>query len=425
MHDEICAAIEDLIPEAARLFERIRCRTEVDGGIVRAAFGEGETAAAEDLAQFSQRHGLTAISDHVGNLHVTMGPATEREVLLGSHLDSVPNGGNFDGLAGVVAGLVAQAAIARTGIRPAQAIRTIGFRGEESPWFGTAYLGSKLLLGLIGEDELDRQMRHDTGLSVREHLRLLGHNVVGTELCEKRMLPERVASYLELHIEQGPLLESRGVPVGLATAIRGNIRYPFARCRGQAAHSAAAPQHLRSDAVVATAKLVASGDREWSRLAREGHDDLVFTCGIFQTDPAEHAMTRVAGSVRFSLNIGATSDALMEEFHALLMGSVAEISREHRVEFELGERVGTPAVQLDQDLLTAIETAAAEAGIDAVRMPTVGHDAAMFARLGVPTSVILVRNQNGSHNPSEDMRMSDFCEAAKLLAISAVRKANS
>ena len=412
------------MPDATRLFDRIRKRTQIDGGIVRAAFGDGEDSAAEELADFGLERGLTADFDHVGNLHIAMQPGTEREVVIGSHLDSVPHGGNFDGLAGVVAGVMVQSALLRIGIRPASGIRTIGFRGEESPWFGTAYLGSKLLLGTLGDHELDALRRRDTGRSLREHLRLLGHEVGAEDLREKRLRPERIVSYLELHIEQGPLLESQGVPVGVATAVRGNVRYPFARCQGQSAHSAAVPRHLRSDAVLATARLLAHADREWKMLVDQGHDDLVFTCGIFHTDPAEHAMTRIPGSVTFSLNLGATSDTVMDRFHASVLQAVDAISGENRVRFDLGTRVGTPAVQLDADVLATVENAGAAAGVELMRMPTVGHDAAMFARAGAPSGIILVRNQNGSHNPAEDMQMSDFCEATKILAISALDRAN-
>src|SRR5262249_15641413 len=128
--------------------------------------------------------------------------------------------------------------------------------------------------------------------------------------------PERIKAYIELHIEQGPLLETVDCPLGIATALRGNIRYPFARCRGDYAHSAAVPRHLRHDAAIATAKLLAYADARWQALIEEGHDDLVFTCGILHTDPAEHAMTKVPGELTFSINIGATTEAAMESLHA-------------------------------------------------------------------------------------------------------------
>src|SRR5262249_6756958 len=209
--------------------------------------------------------------------------------------------------------------------------------------------------------------------------------------------PARIAAYLELHIEQGPLLISTDTPLGIATALRGNIRYPTAKCRGHYAHSAAVPRHLRQDAAIATAKLIAHADERWRASIEAGNDDLVFTCGILHTDPAEHAMTKVPGEVTFSVNIGATTDAAMEALHHDLVRRADERAAEHNVRFGVGARVGTPATKLDPNIQRVAGEAAHALGIAARAMPTVGHDAATFARLGVPAAVLLVRNENGSH----------------------------
>ncbi|MBN8997053.1 MAG: hydantoinase/carbamoylase family amidase [Rhizobiales bacterium] len=417
LHGKIAAAIDGLLPKAAGLFERVRALSASGDGVTRAAFGEVETAAGMAVADFARKSGLEAGFDHVGNLQVTSGSVTDAPVILASHLDSVPNGGNYDGLAGVIAGVVIQAAFRAAGVPGTDQVRTIGFRGEESPWFGTAYLGSKLLLGQFTVKELTTLTRGDTGLSLLEHLKRLGHPVDDAVLQEKRLRPEAVKAYLELHIEQGPVLETGGHPVGIASAARGNIRYPFARCFGHYAHSAAVPRHLRSDAAMATAKLIAFADLRWSELIAAGHDDLVFTCGIFHTNPAEHAMTKVPGEITFSLNLGATSDAVMDSFHEALLERIKALETEHKVRFDLGSRVGTRATPLDAGIAKRLETAARSAGIETVRMPTVGHDAAMFARAGVASAVLLVRNQNGSHNPEEAMRMEDFGAATKVLGM--------
>jgi N-carbamoyl-L-amino-acid hydrolase len=425
LENALLSAVEDLAPAAEALFQRVAELSDSGNGVTRAAYGEIETAAGAAVADFGRDNGLIASFDHVGNLQVVLGPSTERAIILGSHLDSVPNGGNFDGLAGVIAGVLVQAALRRSGTATANPVRTIGFRGEESPWFGTAYLGSKLLLGQFTADELVHLRRYDTGLSLLEHLRRLGHEVDNGVLQEFRLRPEEVRAYLELHIEQGPVLEANRQPLAVATAARGNIRYPFARCHGVYAHSAAVPRAYRSDAVLAVAKLMAFADERWQALIAEGNDDLVFTCGIFHTDPAEHAMTKVPGEVRFSINLGATSDAVMDALHSALLQRADALSREHRVRFDLGQRVGTGAVQFDAGFVTALTGAAEASGVQAERMPTVGHDAVMFARLGVPATVLLVRNQNGSHNPAEAMQMADFINAVKVLALGVARLAQA
>ncbi len=419
---DVHAAIDKLSDAAAALFEEVRAATADSVGVTRDAFGAKETAAGEIVIAFCRKHRLAAGFDAVGNLAVTLGAAERAsDIVLASHLDSVPRGGNFDGLAGVIAGVLVLAALQETGVRPAHDARTFGFRCEESPWFGTAYLGSKLAAGVLARADLDKLRRFDTGRTLAEHLAALGVSLASPPIGVPQVNLARLRAYLELHIEQGPLLLSTDTPLGIATALRGNIRYPYAKCRGDYAHSAAVPRHLRRDAAIATAKLLAHADERWRALIEAGNDDLVFTCGILHTDPAEHAMTKVPGEVTLSLNIGATTDAAMEALHGDILARAEELAAEHNVRFELGARVGTPATPLDATIRAAAAEAARTLGIAARAMPTVGHDAATFARLGVPAAVLLVRNENGSHNPAEAMAISDFMLGVHVLAETTLR----
>jgi beta-ureidopropionase / N-carbamoyl-L-amino-acid hydrolase len=419
---DVHAAIDALSDEAAALFEEVRAATADVNGVTRDAFGAKETVAGEILIDFCRRHGLTAGFDAVGNLSVTHGPHERvSEIVLASHLDSVPRGGNYDGLAGVIAGVLVLAALKQTGVRPAHDLRALGFRCEESPWFGTAYLGSKLCAGVLTRADLEKLRRFDTGRTLADHLAALGVSLASPPIGVPQIKPARIAAYLELHIEQGPLLESTDTPLGIATALRGNIRYPYAKCHGHYAHSAAVPRHLRRDAAIATAKLIAHADERWGALIEAGNDDLVFTCGILHTDAAEHAMTKVPGEVTLSLNIGATSDAAMEALHGAILRRAEELAAEHAVRFDLGARVGTPATRLDANIQRVAAEAAHALGIGARPMPTVGHDASTFARLGVPSAVLLVRNANGSHNPAEAMAIADFMLGVHVLAETSLR----
>jgi N-carbamoyl-L-amino-acid hydrolase len=419
---DVHAAIDSLSDDAAALFDEVRAATADVSGVTRDAFGAKETVAGEILIDFCRRRALTAGFDAVANLAVSHGPHERAsEVVLASHLDSVPRGGNFDGLAGVIAGVLVLAALKQTGVRPAHDLRALGFRCEESPWFGTAYLGSKLCAGVLSRADLDVLTRFDNGRTLADHLAALGVSLASPPIGVPQIKPARMRAYLELHIEQGPLLLATDTPLGIATALRGNIRYPNAKCHGDYAHSAAVPRHLRRDAAIATAKLIAHADERWRALIEAGHDDLVFTCGILHTDAAEHAMTKVPGEVTLSLNIGATSDAAMEALHGDILRRADELAAEHKVRFDLGARVGTPATKLDEKIQTTAAEAARTLGIAARSMPTVGHDAATFARLGVPAAVLLVRNTNGSHNPAEAMAISDFMLGVHVLAETALR----
>ncbi|GIK80300.1 MAG: hydantoinase/carbamoylase family amidase [Pseudorhodoplanes sp.] len=415
MKKKLFDAIDSLAPSLADLFKTIAQRTSDGVGISRDAYGEVETAAGDILIRFAHDVGLDAGYDRVGNVNVAAKgrlaePAT---ILIGSHIDSVPRGGNYDGLAGVVAGIGALAALQKCGDGAAHGVHTLGFRGEESPWFGTAYLGSKLLTGQMSRAEAENLRRFDTKKTLAEHLRQLGVNL--DDLGRPAIPLDKVRAYFELHIEQAPLLEDLGKPIGIATAVRGNIRYPFAKCFGRYAHSGAVPRHLRADALMATAKLIAYCDEIWHREIKAGHDDLVFTCGVFQTNSTEHSMTKVPGEISFTFNVGGINDEVMERFHREAMAKADALAKEHHVRFEFGTRVGTGAVGLDPGIAAALDGTAREAGIEAHRMPTVGHDAAMFVKRGTPAGIVLIRNANGSHNPAEHMEMDDFTVGLKVL----------
>jgi N-carbamoyl-L-amino-acid hydrolase len=409
--------IDDSAAALAELFNKIRDDSRDGEGVTRDAFGPRETQAARTVEAFAHDRGLQTAYDHGGNLHIARPGQIDKppEIIIASHLDSVPVGGNYDGLAGVIAGVAVLSALKDELTTADTVLRGIGFRGEESPWFSQAYLGSKLLLGEFSRADLDAIRRFDTGKTLAEHIAGLGITLPRGKIPPTIPL-DRLKAYFELHIEQAPLLENLGRPLGVANAIRGNIRHPFAKCFGRYAHSGAVPRQFRQDALIASARLIAFADERWQQLIDAGNDDLVFTCGIFQTDSAEHTMTKVPGEVTFTLNIGATKNDVMEEMQNSIVARTKELERECGVRFDFGTRVGTPAVDLDRTLMTAVESAGQEIGIAPHRMPTVGHDAAMFQRRGIPASVLLIRNANGSHNPKEHMDIADFIVGTKVLA---------
>ena len=418
---EMLHDLAESLEQSWALMVAIGRRTAGHPGITRAAYGAGEQLAMLAVADFATAQGLAVSWDAFGNQHVVLpGEDTDAPaVVVGSHLDSVPNGGNFDGLAGVAAGLAALLAVHRSGTRPRRTLRLVALRGEESPWFGTAYLGSRLLLGRSSFTEIGALVRFDTGDTLAHHLAALGP----MQPVAPPLDASTAACYFELHIEQGPLLEGADVPLGIATALRGNVRFPVARCLGAYGHSAALPRAFRQDAVLAVSELALGLDAHWQQRVTAGDDNLVVTIGKFSTDPAQHAMTKVAGEVTFSINIGATDPARMAEAQQVLDGLIERISRERRVRFELGGAVGTAPIPLDPALIAAVESGAAAIGAGFIRMPTVGHDAAMFAQAGIPACVLLVRNANGSHNPHETMAQADFAIAGRVLAMALLERA--
>jgi N-carbamoyl-L-amino-acid hydrolase len=412
------AALGEIAGEAWEVMEAIGRRTGTrEAGITRACYGEGEQIAAEQVTEFAKGLGLTLQPDRYGNLHVLV-PGAEPDakvIMTGSHLDSVPGGGNYDGLAGVMAALSVAAAARRSGGHR-RGIRAVAMRGEESPWFGTAYVGSRLMLGHSTLSEIGPLPRIDSGIALREHLDALGY-------AEAPVMPisrDTVAGFLELHIEQGPLLIANNLPVAVATDCRGNIRYPEARCLGEYGHSAALPRAFRHDAVMAVAELALEFERFWETVEKRD-PSAVFTMGKLGTDPAAHAMTKVPGEARFSFNFGSIREDVLEEADALLARLLATIAQRRGVRFEMGPRFGSAPSHLDAALAAAVEASAHALGIGAMRLATVGHDAAMFHLAGIPASVMLVRNANGSHNPREAMEREDFVLGARVLGGAVLR----
>ncbi len=404
------------------LLEDIGRKTTDAPGITRPAWSAQEELAADAVCDFATREGLHALRDPYGNISMLMPgqAANTAAVTSGSHLDSVPHGGNYDGLAGVAAGLAVVTAAKAAGLKVP--LRAIAMRCEESPWYGTAYLGSRLMLGLSTLDDIGGLVRFDNGKTLRQNVEALGYprrNELGAPLLNR----SNVRNFLELHIEQGPLLDAEQIPVGIATAVRGNVRFPNAKCFGAYAHSAALPRRFRQDAVLAVAQLALGVDEFWAKRIAQGDEDFVSTFGKFSTDPALHAMTKVPGEVSFSLNIGAASKASQDEARSFILDLVKRIEKERNVKFELGQEVGTAPTPLDETMLRVLEASAHESNIKARRMPTVGHDTAMFMRAGIPSAVILVRNQNGSHNPDEALKAEHFADGVRVLAGAMLRLA--
>ena len=271
---------------AANLFARLR-ELSFDGiGISRETYGPSETAAMELVAKEAEVHGLETEWDAARNMIVRL-PGQDRclaAVATGSHLDSVPQGGNYDGAAGVIAGLLALIE-AKTQGAPRRSMEVYALRGEESAWFGgPCYFGSRAIFGQIEASDLASRHR-DTGTTLAEQMLASGADMSIIEGKQTICPAEDFHAWFELHIEQGPVLIAKEKPVGIVTGIRGNTRRRHVKCVGEAAHSGAVPRWLRHDAVLAMSELLMRLDEHWRVLLAWG-EDLVFTTGIVETDPS-------------------------------------------------------------------------------------------------------------------------------------------
>jgi beta-ureidopropionase / N-carbamoyl-L-amino-acid hydrolase len=260
-------------------------------------------------------------------------------IACGSHLDSVPQGGNYDGSAGVIAGLLALCRMRTEGFVLARSIKLLALRGEESAWFGRAYIGSSALFGKLSAEDLTLP-NLVSGRPLIDCMREVGVAVDRVAHGETLLDPAAVAAWLELHIEQGPVLVARNLPLAIITGIRGNFRHRTVECLGEAGHSGAIPRWLRHDTVFATAELIMRLDRHWRTLLERGRD-LVMTAGIIGTDPAEHALARIPGRLRFSFEARSQSTETLEGFYDLFLSECAGISEERGVRFDFDRRLNS------------------------------------------------------------------------------------
>src|SRR5579864_260050 len=397
---------------AASLFDALSRATRRGRGIVRDSYGAGEQAAHDLVSSAATAMGLEVAVDAIGNLSMTL-PGRERDaprIIIGSHLDSVPQGGNYDGAAGVVAGLGVLSGMRRAAHVPRCDLTVMAIRGEESAWFDVAYIGSAGAFGLLDPASL-AIARSDNGRSLEASLLQQGFDP--QPIREGRALLDRaqIRAYLELHIEQGPTLVGRGLPAAVVSGIRGCKRFRNARCTGEYGHSGAVARPYRQDAVAATVAFLHHMETVWLEQEEAGAD-LVLTSGELFTNPAMHGPSKIAGETRFVLDLRSLSDTTLESVAAEARAAAARIGVAYRVDIDLGATSDSPPAVMDSRLRSRLMSLLDQP----FEMPSgAGHDAAVFSKVGIPSAMIFVRNGHGSHNPDEAMSLEDFAVGARAL----------
>jgi N-carbamoyl-L-amino-acid hydrolase len=412
----IKAAVQAQRATMEALFDQLRQDGLSDPGVSRDPYGAGEQRAHATVTKAAASLGLEISHDDAANLYMTL-PGRDRTapfLVIGSHLDSVPHGGNFDGAAGVLAGLATVAALRSMDLTPEHDIVVMGIRAEESVWFQVSYIGSRGSLGTLPEGALDVR-RVDTGRTLADHIADCGGNPEALRARVRHFNPSRIRAYLELHIEQAPGLVEAGRPVAICTGIPGNFRYPDAWIEGRHDH-VGLPRRFRHDAAMAGAEFAMALDALWADLD-ERAIPMACTLGRFHTDPAAHGLTIVPGAFHFSLDMRAYDEAVLAELEAKVGRIIDGIEQRRAVRFHLGETARAAVGPVDPGITTGLETAAVTQGIPVLHIGSpASHDAAAFGAAGVPMGMIFVRNENGSHNPFESMTTADFLDGTSVLA---------
>lgn len=401
---------------AREWFRSLARRTADPPGVTRVAYGPGEQIAHDLAAESAAAFGAERRVDAAGNQYLIIpGRDRSRVILIGSHLDSVPHGGDYDGTAGVFLGLALLADRVAEERPPPCDLAVICLRAEESCWFPSSYIGSKSALGRLEPDTLYSVTRSDSGQTLAEHMRSLGLDPDAVRKGEALYAPSAIAAYIEPHIEQGPSLVAADAPVGLVTGIRGSVRFRRITLTGAYAHSGATPRALRLDAGLAGARLITTMHGMWDDF-EAAERDLTVTFGEIETDPEQHGFSKVPGHLHLCLDMRSADSKALAAAEQGLRERSARVAAETGVAIELGQRTGSDPAPLSPALRDVMADAAAAQGVPAVALPSgAGHDAATYAAAGVPTAMLFIRNENGSHNPDEAMRMADFDAALTVL----------
>ncbi len=389
----------NLASEVIARCQKLASFSEDAGGTRRTFLSAPMHDCHREVSSWMKTLGMAVSVDAVGNLrgfYAGASPGALR-ILMGSHLDTVPNAGAFDGILGVVLAVALVESLDK--LQLPFGIEVVGFSEEEGVRFGVPFIGSRALVGRVDDELLGR--KDAQGLSVRKAIQDFGLN---PNEISKAALREDVLGFLEFHIEQGPVLESLGRPLGVVEAIVGQNRVEF-NFSGQTNHAGTTPMNLRRDALAAAAEWIVGVEK----LARHS-SDLVATVGFVEAKPG--ATNVIAGEARATLDIRHASDRARTEALDELIRQAESIGAGRGVTVKWRTLLAQNAVAMDPFLTEQIEHAIEKTGCEPHRMASgAGHDAMILAEK-IPTAMIFLRTPGGiSHDPAESVHVDDVARA--------------
>jgi beta-ureidopropionase / N-carbamoyl-L-amino-acid hydrolase len=393
-----------------RIFDLVRQlgqHSELSDGLMCTYFSNVHKGVAAQLRDWMRSAGLAAEIDPVGNVvgHYAGVPGATKTLLVGSHYDTVANAGLFDGRLGIVTALVVAEHLHRMNLRLPFNLDIVAFSEEEGVRFSAPYLGSGAIAGRFDESALARRDRNGIGLAA-----VLQKD--GIDLAAIRALarpPETLRGYLEVHIEQGPVLLDRGLPVGIVTSIAGSARLRVT-IDGVAGHAGTVPMMLRRDAAAAAAEIVLAVERRCSAAT-----DLVGTVGQLAVPHGQ--INVIPGRCELSLDVRSSNDATREAAISDLSMEMEQIASRRQVTVTITELSRHRAAPCAASMQSALAEAIARAGVAPFYLPSgAGHDGEMFAGV-TDIGMLFVRCGNGgiSHSPLETVTVEDADLAARIL----------
>lgn len=356
-----------------------------------------------------EAEGLTIRTDPIGTIfarwHGTEGSLAP--VATGSHVDAIPNAGRYDGCYGVVGAIEALRGLRRAGFVPRRSIDVVVFASEEPTRFGVGCLGSRLMTGAMSADAA-RAMRDADGVSVEDARLAAGH---GGDLEAVRLSPGEIAAFLELHIEQGPVLERLGIPVGIVTAIAAPTTLRVT-VHGEGGHAGALLMADRHDALAAAAEVVLAVERT---AHASGSTDTVGTVGQMAVFPG--AVNGVPSRVDLSVDVRDIDGARRDATVGAILASMNEVAARRGVRIEVATLSDDPPATMDPWLVDVLDVAANDAGVATHRLPSRAYHDSLFMPRACPTAMLFVPCRNGvSHRPDEFATEADMADGVRVLA---------
>ena len=388
------------------------------GGLTRLAFSKEDLEARKFLINLIEKNGFKLKIDNVGTIYAIYDHGCEADakpVCVGSHIDSVPNGGFYDGTLGVMAGLEALSSIKEAGIKLKRPLWLINFSCEESSRFKTATIGSKIISGKLSQQRL-HELKDEDGISLFEAMSAAGFKP--QNLDEAILKENSLHAYLELHIEQGPVLERSAISVGVVSGIAAPIRFEIT-IQGKADHSGATPMNMRSDALLAASHIIIAANK-----FAKSKKTAVATVGYVHAKPG--VLNVVPGEARLGVDLRDIDKKSLDELNLELRNFIKELSCELKFSYEIRELSSDEPVKLSEHAINLLEDEAKKLGIKTLTLPSgAGHDAMNLTKLASSVGMLFIPCVDGiSHNIAEAINFKDAVAATKILTNALIRLSN-
>ncbi len=401
--------IENVTARIAKDLEHLKQFTSTPGnGCTRLPFTKEARGAVDFLKELMEEAGLEVEEDVAGNVFGTLKGTdpTLPCVMMGSHFDSVINGGDFDGIAGVIAAIEVARQLKDEGFTPVRNFVAAGFMDEEGMRFGTGYFGSGAMLG-HRDVEYCKHYKDVDNISIYDAMKSYG---LDPERIEEAKWPEgSIGRFLELHIEQGPVLDTEGTELGLVNGIVGIQRY-MVSVHGRADHAGTTPMDMRLDAVDAATKVI-SKIPDW---AREKADGTVATTGLIKVTPG--GMNIVAEQVDFTVDIRSMNNDNITDIANRIRAALDREVKAMGGSYDIDTKLVITPVFLSEEMLGIMEESCKSRGYSYRKLPSgAGHDALEIGQ-SIPTVMLFVPSKDGrSHCPVEFTKYSDFAKASVVM----------